>query len=354
MDSVVETVIKNPSDQANFAQWIGIDPASLVTDVEEDAAEVPESAEPDTPEDATESEAPEPEDAAEPDADTEDDQPEPEPVKLPFEAIANDEAVDPSLLANMQITLKADGKDVTLPLTDVVRRAQSEPAAQRQARQEADARKQVEAALQKRDAELAEVRNVALRMARDPNFLLEITQQVEQYDAPESRAERAESALAAERERLTQERQQQEFQARVQSFAAEVVAPTLNTVIEAAPLVKQEELLGKFYADTAAITVNGVIPPEHHADLAHYLRTEFAEFAKTRQAEEQAREDRIRTEAKKSQMERQRMKNQNANAAKPVGSAQAPGRDSATAAHKPVTLRDAESSALGALLGTLQ
>lgn len=352
MDSVVETAIKNPSDQENFAKWIGIDPDALKEpQVAADETDEPvESAAPDEPTEA-------PEDAAEPATDSGSDpaptEPEPEPVKLPFEAKAKDETVDPTLLASMEITLKADGKEVTLPLADVVRRAQSEPAAQRQARQAVEQVRQLEQTRQQIEAELAEVRNVALRMARDPNFYAEVLQQVEGYDAPEARAERAEQQLAAERARLQQERQQQEFQQQVQSFAVEVVAPTLNAVLDAAPLVKQEELLGKFYADTSAITVNGVIPPEYHNDLAHYLRTEFAEFAKSRQAEEQAREARIAAEAKKSQMERQRLKNQTAQAAKPVGASNAPGRENATAA-KPRTYREAEAGALSALLGTMQ
>lgn len=351
MDSVVETAIKNPSDQENFAKWIGIDP---------DALKAPEAAEETEPVESAATEEPTeaPEDAAEPatdegshDGDKPD--PEPEPVKLPFEAKAKDEVVDPTLLASMEITLKADGKEVTLPLADVVRRAQSEPAAQRQARQAVEQLRYEQQLRQQIEAERDEVRNVALRMARDPAFWQEVTQQVEGYDAPEARAERAERQLAAERERLMQERQQQEMQSHLQTFAVEVVAPTLNGIIDAAPLVKQEELLGKFYADTAAITVNGVIPQEYHNDLAHYLRTEFAEFAKARQAEEQAREDRIRAEAKKSQMERQRLKNQTAQAAKPMGSVNAPGRDNATAA-RPRTVRDAEAGALSALLGTMQ
>ena len=350
MDTVVETAIKNPSDQENFAKWIGIDPDALKPEPEPEAADdAADAPAPDEPAETAEDPADTPEDAGgdPPAAD-------PEPVKLPFEAKAKDEVVDPTLLASMEITLKADGKDVTMPLADVVRRAQSEPAAQRQARQEKERATQLEQAMRDKLAELEEVRSVALKVLRDENFYLTARQQLDEYDAPESRAARAEQQLAAERERQEQQRQQQAFQQQVQTFAAEVVAPTLNTVLEAAPLVKQEELLGKFYADTAAITVNGVIPPEYHADLAHYLRTEFADFAKARQAEEQARENRIREETKRSQMERQRLKNQTAQATKPMGSAQAPGRDSAAATTRPKTVKDAEAGALSALLGQMQ
>lgn len=348
MDNVVETAIKNPSDTENFAKWIGIDPDTL-KEPERPAEEPVE----DTPDEPAETPEDAPDEAADSGSEPAESEPEPEPIKLPFEAKAKDEAVDAALLASMEITLKADGKEVTLPLADVVRRAQSEPAAQRQARAAAEQAKQFEQQARQLADEIAEVRSVALRMARDPGFLAEVMQQVEDYDSPTARAERAERELAAERQRLSQERQQQEFTQQVQSFAAEVVAPTLNSIVEAAPLVKQEELLGKFYADTAAITVNGIIPPEYHDDLARYLRTEFADFAKARQAEEQQRENRIREETKKSQMERQRLKNQTANAAKPVGTAQAPGRESATSV-RPKTVREAEANALSALLGTMQ
>ena len=332
-------------DTAAFTKWIGMDtePPAAAADGEDDAedTEVVEevAAAPDADDD---SEATENEETSEP---------VPEPVKLPFAASAKDEAVDAALLADMQVTFKADGKDVTLALADVVRRAQSEPAVQRQLRAVSEDMRQVQQMREQLEAEVAEVRSVALKMARDPNYYADVVGQIEQYDMPEARAQRLEAELAARSEREQQSAREAERNAAVQQFAAYEVAPALDDIVGKNPLVTEEEILGKFYADTAQITVNGVIPPGYHASLAQYLRTDLAAFAASRQAEYAARESRAKAEALKTQRDRQKLKNQSSQASKPMGGAGLL-RDTPVTA-KPRTAREAESGALAALMNGL-
>lgn len=342
--SVDVTTAPATYDTEAFTKWIGMDTAATPEPVEvEDAEEeVNESVEAD--EVNAEVEAAEPADAT----DDEPDEPEPEPVKLPFAAVANGEAVDTALLADMQVTLKADGKDVTLALADVVRRAQSEPAVQRQLRATHEDLKAVQQLKVQLEAEVAEVRNVALKMARDPNYYADVVGQIEQYDMPEARAQRLEAELAARTQRDEQATREADRIAVVQQFAATEVAPALDAIVNSNPFVTEEEILGKFFADTARITVNGVIPPEYHASLAQYLRTDLAAFAASRQAEYAARDAKVKAEALKTQRERQKMKNQASAGAKPMGSAGVL-RDTPQV-QKPRTAKEAESGALAALL----
>lgn len=275
-----------------------------------------------------------------------------EDIKLPFSAVAKDAAVDAALLKDMQVKFKADGEEITIPLADVVRRAQSEPAVQRQARQLQERVRQVEQDVSARDTELASVREIALRMARDPEFYAQVVADVEQYDLPEARAARAEEALA---ERSRQEKARQELAERTQrleAFAANEVAPVLSEIVSKNALVTQEEIFGKFVADTAGITVNGVIPPEYHESVARYLRTTLADFASQRQAVYAERDAQAKAEALKTQRERQRMKNTQATNTKPAGDSGGL-RGTAKAGAKPTNINDAQKSALDTLVSAL-
>jgi hypothetical protein len=360
-DAVQESPAVAPSvgaPPADFAKWIGIDPADL-QDAPEVEAEAPvetpeETAADDQPTDETPAEEPAQEEEAtdeEPSAESEEDEKPKDAPKLPFVATAKGEAVDTTLLAEMTLTLKADGEEITLPLTDVVRRAQSEPAAQRKARQMESEAAKYERAARDYEAELAEVRQIALKMAKDPDYYATVVQDIEEYDAPEARAQRAEQALRSRDREQQEARAQAERQSRIQQFATERIAPTLSQVVEGSPLVSQEELLGRFMADTGKWTVNGVIPPEHFEDVAEYLRTDFARFAADRQRTYADREAKLKAETLKTQRERQAAKNERSAASKPVGTASA--LSAPAAPKRPTTFKDAEKGALDTLLAGL-
>lgn len=283
--------------------------------------------------------------------DSESDEKPAEVPKLPFAAVAKGEAVDPVLLSEMTLTLKADGEEVTKSLADVVRAAQSEPAAQRKARAMESKAAEYERRARDFESEVAEVRRVALNMARDPDYYAKVVQELEEFDAPEARAQRAETALA-ERDRQQQAaRERAERESRITQFATTQVAPTLDRIVGSSPLVSQDELLGRFMTDTAQWTVNGVIPPEHHNDVAEYLRTTFASFAAERQSHYADRDAKLKAETLKTQRERQAAKNQRAGASRPVGASDA--MASGAKAPKPTTYKEAEQSALGVLLNGL-
>lgn len=359
-----DTPFTTPSDPSEFAKWIGMDPASLEETPDDAAVQDAEAGEADEeevvdPADAT----PDADDATDADATdeaTDDDaapepetQPEPakETPKLPFVATAKGEAVDATLLAEMTLTLKADGGEVTLPLADVVRRAQSEPAAQRRAREMESKLSHIERQARDYEQELVAVRDIALKMAQDPDYYAKVVQEIEEFNAPEARAQRAEAALR-ERDRQQQEaRAQADRESRIQQFATTRIAPTLSRIVEDNPLVSQEELLGRFMADTAQWTVNGVIAPEHHDAVADYLANDFARFAAERQQRYAERDAQLKAETLKTQRERQAVKNQRAGASKPVGTADAL---RAPAKRKPpTTYKEAQASALDTLLAGL-
>lgn len=352
--TAVETYLKNPNDPDAFANWLGVAPATDEDDdaapVSADAAEAPEANDAEEAPEA-EGEAPDADAADTPEAEAPEAEAKADPITLPFQATANDDAVDPALLAAMTVTFKADGKEVQMPLADVVRRAQSEPAAQRQVRMVAQQRDEVEQKYQEVAAERDDVRAHALAILRDPDLYLALRQQVEEYDSPAARAERAERTLAEERDRQAKEAEQQKVQAKIQAFAADVVAPTLESILSANPLVSEQEILGQFYADTAAITRNGVIPPQYHEELAAYLKRDLAAFAAERQQTYAARERRADAEARKTQVERQKLKNQTAGAAKPTALTGAPSINTPERQVKPKTLKQAQAGALSVLLG---
>jgi hypothetical protein len=343
----------------DFAQLFGMDPTEL-TNLNDDTPQSMEEADEALEADESHPEVSSDESNSDVASEAEDDTPASEPKdeepaaevpKLPFAAVAKGEAVDPVLLSEMTLTLKADGEEVTKSLADVVRLAQSEPAAQRKARTMESKAAEYERRARDFESEVAEVRRVALNMARDPDYYAKVVQELEEFDAPEARAQRAETALA-ERDRQQREaRERAERESRITQFATTQVAPTLSRIVEGSPLVSQDELLGRFMTDTAQWTVNGVIPPEHHNDVAEYLRTDFASFAAERQTHYADREAKLKAETLKTQRERQAAKNQRAGASRPVGASDTLG--SSAKAPKPTTYREAEQSALGVLLNGL-
>lgn len=359
----MDTPFSTPKDPAEFAKFIGINPDDILespddapvseaeapqadeadeVSAEADAAPDPVSAEANPSSDeATEEAAPE---AATPETPA-------EPVKLPFVATAKGEPVEPALLADMTLTLKADGEEITVPLADIVRKAQSEPAAQRRAREMESKLSHVERMARDAEQELQEVRQIALKMAQDPDYYTKVVQDLEEYNAPEARAQRAEEALAARDRQQQDAKAKADREAQIAQFAAQKVAPVLSQVVESAPLVSQEELLGRFMTDTAQWTVNGVIPPEHHDAVAAYLAGPFARFAAERNAQYAARDAKLKEETAKTQRERQAVKNARAGASKPVGTA-----DALNAPPKrtpPTTYKEASQSALNTLLAGL-
>ena len=348
-----DAIATTQTSTADFARdWLGMDPASLNDDTPEETPEV-------APEEVVEDNAEVESDEISPDAEStdeepkaeeqEEEEPKAEAPKLPFEAVAGDEAVDPALLASMQIKLKADGKEESLSLADVVRRAQSEPAAQRKARMLESKVNEVERHARDFENELAEVRRVALQMARDPDYYAQVVSEVEGYDQPEARAARAEEALAARTKQEQEAKEKAARESQLIEFATTAIAPALESIVTNNPLVSQEEILGRFYSDTAKITVNGVIPPEYHASVAEYLRTDLAEFVAQRQQTYADRDAKVKAETLKTQRERQKLKNTAAMSTKPTGQSGAL-RDTPTQPTGPRSHTEASADALAVLL----
>ena len=238
---------------------------------------------------------------------------------LPFTV----EGADPKLLAAAKITLTVDGKTKTLTVPEIARLAQSEPAAQRGKREAENRLAQLERDAAAREEtfgqEWTEARDFALRLLNDDDFLLAQRQKLQDYEAPEARAKRAEDradALARQRE---DERRAADRQARAQSFYMDELTPALDAIKSAAPEVSDEEILGQFNLLTADYLVNGVIAPEHYDRVADAVTGKLTQWAKTRHAERTAKIDAANAREAAARQKAQAAKNASVRGLKPVG-----------------------------------
>lgn len=344
----------NSLSQEDFSKWAFGEVPTLDPNAEAEEAEVqPEEQASEVESVPTDAEGAEAEAADAPADDTdekaaEEDKP---AVVLPFKVEGAEGEVDAAMLAEMKVTLKANGKVETLPLADVVRRAQSEPAVQQQYRQERQQRERLESEVESERTDAAQLRTMLLRALRDPEYHAALTANVEEYDAPENRAARAERELAEEREYRERERATQQHQQQAASFFRDTALPILSQIQTQYPTVTEEEILGRFNVDTAEVTVNGVIAPEHYDKVARYLEGPLAAFAKARHEQRAAAEAKAAEETARAQRERQRLKNQTAQASKPAGVSV--GANAPAKAAKPSTYREAQTGALNTLLSGL-
>lgn len=247
-------------------------------------------------------------------------------VDLPFTI----EGVAPEQAADVKITAKIDGKEKTLALPDIVRLAQSEPAAQR-------AKRELEVRLQERERDygareqelidrVSQADEFALRLLTDDDYLLKTREQYAQHLTPEAQAQRARAEADALRREREEERRAQEFHTQAAEFFQNVAVPTLSEFQEKYAEVSEEEVLGRFNALTADLMVNGVIPPKHYAKVEAILTGELRDWVAERHEQRLAR---IRTkdaEALAAKKKAQAAQNASVAGAKPVGRSAAPAK----------------------------
>lgn len=271
-----------------------------------------------------------------------------EPVALPFSAVnEKGEAVDPSLLAGLKITLKANGKEHQLPLQNVVRLAQSEAGAQQtlkvRERERDDWQRKAEEAL----TEAEELRTIGLRLLSDPEFLKQSLEEYDQFNTPESRAERAERELAATRRNEQAVRSEQVRAETAVAFFENDAAPLLASILQENPEVSEYEILGRMHADTASLSVNGVVPPENYGAFKSYLAVELRDFAKSLNAGRVAAKSESKRVEEEARRKSQEAKNEMADALRPSGEGLSGGVN-APSRPKIKTVNDAAQFALAA------
>ncbi len=262
-------------------------------------------------------------------------------IDLPFTI----EGVAPEQAADVKITAKIDGKEKTLALPDIVRLAQSEPAAQR-------AKRELEVRLQEREQEygsreqelidrISQADEFALRLLTDDDYLLKTREQYAQHLTPEAQAQRARAEADALRREREEERRAHEFQAQAADFFGNVAVPVLSEFMEKYAEVSEEEVLGRFNTLTADLMVNGVIPPRHYAKVEAILTGELRDWVAERHTQRMARIRAKETEALAAKKKAQAAQNASVAGAKPVGRSAAPPKAAKPAA-PPSTVADAK------------
>jgi hypothetical protein len=266
-------------------------------------------------------------------------------VTLPFAAVGADDAPVPAeTLAAMKVTMKAGGVEITKPLADVVRLAQSA-----QGQTQALNAKQAEfstlqAQLTAASEERALLEQALEQALMDDDVRARLAEQYRQYTAPEAELARIKEQQAADAARAQRESAEQ---ARYSS-AAELmgrVSSTLEGLLTKFSEVTPEELLGRFTSDTAQWAVNGVIDPKHYPDVQAYVEGSLSQFAAQRHARIAELQSKASAAEAAAQAAKQAAKNATAAAVRPSGTPAAPGAP----AKPPIrTLKDASAYALGA------
>lgn len=238
---------------------------------------------------------------------------------LPFTV----EGADPKTVAAAKITLTMDGKTKTLTVADIARLAASEPAAQRGKREAEQRLAQLErdaaARQQAFEDEWNEARDFALKLLNDDEFLLKQREKLQEYEAPEARAKRAEERADALEKQKAEERRAADRQARAQDFFTNVLTPALTAIKSAAPEVSDEELLGQFNLLTADYMAGGVLDPKHYDRVEDAVTRDLAEWAKARHATRQAKIDAANAREAAARQKAQAAKNASVRGLKPVG-----------------------------------
>lgn len=163
---------------------------------------------------------------------------------------------------DLEISFKAGGKDLKLPLDRVVRMAQSAPQAEqyRQAAEELPQVKQyaekIEQSYQQLQQELQQNNAIYERLLQDPDLYVQAVQAWQQQNSPEVRATRAEQEVAA----LRQQQQESATQSRVQQQSAEAyqyaatrIAPAVESMATKYPTLDPAEITAQFHVLTAPL-----------------------------------------------------------------------------------------------------
>lgn len=244
---------------------------------------------------------------------------------------------------DLEISFKAGGKDLKLPLDRVVRMAQSAPQAEQyrqaaeelpQVREHAQRIEQSNAQLQQ---ELQQNNAIYERILQDPDLYVQAVQAWQQQNSPEQRAKRAESDLAALRqqhEAATTQTQVQRQSAEAFQYAATRIDPAVQNVMKQYPTLDSEEVMDRFYRLTAPLIEarpdgNGTwVPPHKLPQVEQLVKSEMTEWANAlhtkRSTASQAASAATAAQVTEAQTQTQLAKRQLARAAAPALTPAAP------------------------------
>lgn len=187
-------------------------------------------------------------------------------------------------IPEIQVEFKAKGEVRKLPLDHVVRLAQFGYANEEREQQVLAAKRFVGEAQQK-EAEYQNAINqyegYYEKIFNDPAFYEEARLVYQQQNSPESRALRAEKALAAERQQKVYAREEET----IAGFVQQTVMPNMTRLLEENPMVNQTELVGRYTMLTAPLLVNGRVPLARLREVEHLVTSDLTTWAQQTQYE---------------------------------------------------------------------
>jgi hypothetical protein len=191
-------------------------------------------------------------------------------------------------MPELKLSFKAAGKDLTdVPLDKVVKLAQMGVYNEQQQQDFTQFRQEKEQAIQYiRGLEQTNEQWKAFyeSVLVDDNFRAQAQQQYLRDNSPEMQMQRQRQQIEQERQNMAA--QQQYSQA--EQYVVGRIAPTVEGVQKANPLVTAEEVLGKFSMLTSGLLVNGIIPPDRLYDVMALAENALRPWAEQLQSERES------------------------------------------------------------------
>lgn len=237
---------------------------------------------------------------------------------------------------DLEISFKAGGKDLKLPLDRVVRMAQSAPQAEqfRQAAEELPQVKEyaekIEQSYTQLQQELQQNNAIYERILQDPDLYVQAVQAWQAQNSPEQRAKRAEEQLAAlskQHQEVTTRSTTQRQSAEAYQYASTRIAPAVESMATQYPTLDQSEITAQFHVLTAPLLEakpgGGVwVPPNKLPVVEQLIASEMIPWAQglhaKRNASQQAQSAASAAQVTQAQTQTQLAKRQLARAAAPA------------------------------------
>lgn len=182
---------------------------------------------------------------------------------------------------DIQITYKADGKELTEPLDKVVKHAQQgryNERLQQEVTEYRSEKPQLVQHIQHRDQIIQGMSQAWERVLKgDLQYLQAEMIAYEQAQSPEARAQRVEE----ENRRLREQNASQNQISQVQPVLSDI-AGKVGALGDKFTEVTPEEILGQFQILTAPLLVNGRIPPQRLQEVVRLIESELTPFVESR------------------------------------------------------------------------
>jgi hypothetical protein len=228
------------------------------------------------------------------------------PVKLRFKGADGQYTNTPPIPADQKIEIEIGGKRYVKDLAGIARMAADAVVGQRHATENSHIKTQIIPQYEQHIESVEEMLQAQIALNReilsDEGIYAARRQEFAELNSPERRAERAERALADERDRNAADEQ---GRAHTEYYQSNVL-PEMHAILSECSSLTNEEILGRIALHTGDLLEGGVVPPKNYPKFASYLREQLAPWARAehakrgqadtarREAEQRAEEERRR------------------------------------------------------------